>query len=392
MSTDFFDVIVAGAGVAGSAAAYKISESGLKVLVLEKEKLPRYKTCGGGIVLRAVNHLPFSLEPVIQSAINTAEVYDQENKIKFRIERKEPLILMTMREDFDYFLLNKAIEKGTAVKDQLEVKELINLEEKVEVITNAEKFSAKFVIACDGATGRSTTSFNLNRNIVRVPAVESELFVNETTFNRLRDIARFDFGFVPHGYGWVFPKRNHLSVGVAFMKKVDQSINSWFNKYLELLEILPDKILKNEKHGYVIPFVLGRVKHSAGRILFAGDKLGFADPLTAEGISYAVETGKLAARAIIRNYPDHFKIVQNYQSELEVVYREIKSARLLSKVVYGPLSLRKFIFRHWGSRLSELLTDVITEKRKYSKLVRNPANYIKLLKPSYFFKQQNFFE
>lgn len=392
MSTDFFDVIVAGAGVAGSAAAYKLSESGLKVLVLEKEKLPRYKTCGGGVVLRAANLLPFSFEPVIQSTITTAEVYDQENKIKFRIERKAPLIFMTMRADFDYFLINKAIEKGAAVKDHSEVKELINLEDKVEVLTEAEKFSAKFVIACDGATGRSMTRFKLNRNIDLLPAVESELLVNDETFNRLRAVARFDFGFVPHGYGWVFPKRNHLSVGVAFMKKVDQSINSWFNKYLELLEILPDKILKNEKHGYVIPFVQGRVKHSAGRILFAGDKLGFADPLTSEGISYAVETGKLAARAIIRNYPDHFKIVQNYQSELEVVYREIKSARLLSKIVYGPLSLRKFIFRHWGSRLSELLTDVITEKRKYSEIVGNPANYIKLLKPSYFFKQQNILE
>jgi flavin-dependent dehydrogenase len=193
---------------------------------------------------------------------------------------------------------------------------------------------------------------------------------------------------VPHGYGWVFPKKDHLSVGVAFMKKVNQSIQSWFKKYLEVLEIASEDILNNEKHGYVIPLIRGRVKCCSERTLFAGDNLGFADPLTAEGISYAIETGQLAAHAIIQSNFNCLKAAENYKDKIDKVYREIKAARFLSRVVYGPASLRRFIFKHYGNRLSELVTDVITEKKKYSELVRDPANYVKLFKPPYFFKRR----
>lgn len=383
MDTNIFDVIVIGAGVAGSSAAYETATAGLKTIVLEKEKIPRYKTCGGGVILRSASLLPFRIDSVVQKEFRMADVYDSENKIKFRIERTQPFIFMTMRSDLDLFLLSKAIENGAKVNDQSEVKEIISNEDYVEVKTSNNTYYTRLVIACDGATGFTMTKFKLNQNIIRAPAVESELFVDEATLSRFKDVVRFDFGFVPHGYGWVFPKKDHLSIGVAFMKKVNQSIQEWFRRYLEFLKIESRNVLRNEKHGYIIPFISGKVKCSYRRILFSGDNLGFADPLTAEGISYAIETGQLAARTIINNYPYYQKIIQNYNSSLESVYREIKSANLLSKVVYGPPALRKFIFRRWGNRLSELLTDVIAGEKKYRKLVYNPVNYLKLFKPAY---------
>jgi flavin-dependent dehydrogenase len=89
MDNKQFDVIIIGAGVAGSSAAYDLANAGLNVLVLEKEKLPRYKTCGGGVVSRAVNLLPFDINPVVQTKISSADVFDQENKTKFLIKRDE---------------------------------------------------------------------------------------------------------------------------------------------------------------------------------------------------------------------------------------------------------------------------------------------------------------
>ncbi|HAG97897.1 MAG TPA: hypothetical protein DCL75_03300 [Ktedonobacter sp.] len=63
------DVIVVGGGPAGSSAAYMLSKQGLSVLVLEKQKMPRYKTCGGGVNIRAARHIPFSIEPVVEKVI-----------------------------------------------------------------------------------------------------------------------------------------------------------------------------------------------------------------------------------------------------------------------------------------------------------------------------------
>ena len=157
---------------------------------------------------------------------------------------------------------------------------------------------------------------------------------------------------------------------------------------MEVLEIESEDILSNEKHGYVIPLIRGRVNCCSDRILFAGDNLGFADPLTAEGISYAIETGQLAARAITQSDFNCQRVVENYKSKINKVYREIKGAKFFSNVVYGPLVLRKFIFKHYGKCLSELLADVITEKKKYSEIVKDPANYLKLFRPSYFFKRR----
>ena len=388
MSSDsnHYDVIVIGAGVAGSSAAYDLVNAGLKVLVLEKEKLPRYKTCGGGVVLSAVNLIPFDINPVIQKKISSAEVIDHENETKFIINRDESFLNFVMRADLDNFILSQALGIGITIYDQSEVKDIITSANGVEAKTDKKNFLAKYAIAADGATGISMRLFKLNNSIVRVPAIEAEVSVDNKTFNQFNESARFDFGFVPHGYGWVFPKKDHLSVGVAFMRKVNQSIQNWFKKYLDLLEMNKGKILSSQKHGYVIPLIRGKVNCFAGRILIAGDNLGFVDPLTAEGISWAIKTGQLAARSIINNHHDHLKVVKNYKEEIDIIYKDIKAAKFLSKVVYGPLALRKFIFKYYGNRLSELLTDVITEKKKYSEIVKNPMNYLKLFRPLNFLK------
>jgi len=373
------DVIVIGSGPAGSSAAYELARSGIKVLVVEKEKLPRYKTCGGGVVYRAARLLPFSIVESKNKSFNSAEINDHESKLHFNVKRNKPIVEMIMRADFDYHILSRAVEEGAEVKDGMEVKKIFNLENEVELIINEKSYHTKFVIAADGATGIATKSLGLV-NKLKVPALECEIF-GHSLFKRFKDSVRFDYGIVPHGYAWVFPKAAHLSVGIAVMKKSGTSLHNLLSKYLRALNINQEEIEEMDKHGFMIPLYSGKNKLSSGRVLIVGDALGLADPITAEGISYAIESGQLAARAIINGKFELNDVVKIYKQFLKPILKELRYAKVLAWFVYGNPAVRRSVFKHYGARISELLTDVIMDEKKYSEILKNPKNYLKLFRP-----------
>lgn len=382
--SNVYDVIVIGAGLAGSSAAYELANAGVKVLVLEKEKLPRYKTCGGGVVHRAVKLLPFSIDEVIERKFFSVDVYDYEQKLHFIAKGKEPIINMTMRSTLDQFILSKAIDKGADIFDETEVKSLDNTGEKVEVFTNETSFSSEYVIAADGVNGVAARSLSFRNSKLRIPAVEIEMFVKDNVFGELGKSTRFDFGIVPHGYSWVFPKKEHLSIGIAIMKNKVNSMQAVLNSYLDYVGISKDDIIKESKHGFIIPLMPRSENFVIGRVLFAGDAAGLADPITAEGISYAIESGQLAARAILDTNQNNGILEKVYNQMLSRIVDELKSAGFLSHFVYSSNALRKFIFKHYGKRLSQLVADIALGMESYTHLVHSPPNYLKLLRPSYF--------
>ncbi len=373
-----YDVIIIGSGVAGSSAAYKLAEVEKKVLVLEKESLPRYKTCGGGVISKVSELLPYEIDPVIECRLFDSDIYDHTNNLHFIIKRDKPIINMTMRESLDYFMLTKAEETGVEIRSENEVIDINEKNEFVEVLTRNQNYKAKFVIAADGATGISTRKLGIRTKVKKVPAIEHEIVVEQDQFKKLSKTARFDFGLVPKGYAWVFPKKEHLSIGLLTMNKPDINLHQYLKKYYEFLGIT--KILSEEKHGYIIPFHSKLKKFSYGRILLTGDVAGLADPVTAEGISYAITSGTYAANAIINGKENVETVCELFGFEIKKILTELKYARYLAFFIYKLPLLRSFVFKMYGEKLSNLMTDVITGKVKYSKLLKNPFNYLKLFK------------
>ncbi len=377
-----YDVIVIGGGIAGSIAAYTLAMAKVRVLILEKEPLPRYKTCGGGVTYRARKMIPYDIDLIIDKEFDTADVYDHENDIRFHVKRNHPILNMTMRENLDYFCLAKAVGNGADFKDKIYVKNLIVNKDYVEAVTDKENFTAKFIIGADGATGVTSRVLGLQDNFRKIPAMENEVYVNDELLEMFSAAPRFDFGIIPHGYGWVFPKKEHLSIGVASMRPSKINMNTYLKSYMETLGIT--ETLEEQKHGYIIPMHPKKKKFSHGRILLAGDAAGLADPVTAEGISYAVETGNYAAEALLRGKFNVETVNRKYNFIMKRVLSELRNAKFLSYFIYHSPSLRKFVFKNYGTRLSELMADVITGEKKYGKLVKNPVNYLKLLNPKYF--------
>ena len=137
-----FDVIIIGAGPAGAFAAYSLAKKGVKVLILEKEKLPRYKVCGGGVVSRIKKILPFSLNSVIEDEFYTVDIFDHSTKLHFKTTRSKPIIMMSMRQNLDAFMLSKAMEAGATLYEEHEVKEVLLFDNEVQLSTNFRKFCA----------------------------------------------------------------------------------------------------------------------------------------------------------------------------------------------------------------------------------------------------------
>jgi geranylgeranyl reductase family protein len=374
-----YDAIIIGGGVAGTSAAYFLAKGGKNVLLLEKEKLPRYKTCGGGVISRISDILPYEIYPIVDKKMYTADIFDHVNNIGFHVKRDEPIINMTMRENLDYFMLEKASEQNAICKDEETVTDIIQNGKHVEVITKNDKYKTHFVIAADGATGITARKLGIHKHYKRIPALEYEVYVDNKQFETHSHTTRFDFGFVPAGYAWVFPKKEHLSIGLLAMNGSQVSLRKYLDDYINMLGI--KDIKETKKHGYYIP-PYKKKEFTNGRILLVGDAAGLIDPMTGEGISYAIESGQCAADAITKGGDEVERVIKNYERNLKKIVKELRCAKILSLFVYTSPSLREFVFRRYGKKLSELMTDVITGRKKYSKLLKDPMNYLKLFKPA----------
>jgi len=373
-----YDAAVIGAGPAGSTAAAELARRGRSVLLLEKALLPRYKTCGGGILRRAFQMLPASASTVVETSFNTVQLHFHGEDLHFSASRDEPLVRMTMRADLDQLLATEAKNLGARLLDGCAVKQVIPHPDCVKLTTDQGTFHARFVVAADGVQSLTAKAGGWSPLPRLAPAIEWELYLPPAEFARFQDTARFDFGFIAAGYAWVFPKHNHLSVGILTTGRTKINLAARLEDYLRSLGITRwDRV---EKHGYVIPLEPRREPLARGRILLAGDAAGLVDPITAEGISYALWSGRLAAAAIAEGPAEPGRVSRRYQELLEThILGELRAGRWLAKLVYHHPRLRHWAFRWQGPRLTQFAARVVMGERGYQSALKNPLSYLKLL-------------
>ena len=291
-----YDSIVVGGGPAGSTAARAMARAGLKVLLLEKEKMPRYKCCAGGIPRKVSELLDFDISPCCESPVRRVVFSWLSRKPQFPPDRSL-LGWVVRRELFDHLLLSRARAAGTRVKEGCE---FIGLEEDgdvVRVATTGGEVRGRTLIGADGARSRVARLLGLARHTQFGFALETRVRVPAAALAERRDCIYFDLGGVPGGYSWIFPLRDCLKVGVATRRSSFRGLRDCLRDYLEREGLNSEDsrfIIRGATLAFrILPF--GLVK---GRSLLAGDAGALIDRLTGEGISPAIRSGLCAARAV----------------------------------------------------------------------------------------------
>lgn len=288
------DVIIVGAGPGGASAAYQLGKAGLRVCVIEKEVLPRYKPCGGGISLQALAHyFPFSFDPVIESRAQSLSYAYNQDSIAIPVDQDN--LAFVMRDRFDAYILEHAraeVHQGQAVQG------IEELDDRVGVVTrDGAKYEGRYLIGADGAN--SIAARAIRRHSRRRPAagLEIETPASPQALRMFAGAPLFILGVVNYGYAWVFPKGDHLSVGIAAFQPKPGELQA---KVRSLMEGYGIGLDQGVWHGHPIPIFSELGKIATRRILLVGDAAGLVDPLTGEGIRLAIKSGFMAADAVLQ--------------------------------------------------------------------------------------------
>jgi geranylgeranyl reductase family protein len=298
-----FDVLVAGAGPAGSATAINLARAGVRVLLADRERFPRDKPCGGGITGRALKAAPCAVDPVVEHVVDRFELRLRYGR-RFERRHAAPLILMTQRRRLDAFLAEQAAEAGADFRDGTRVEAVTAAPDGVEATVGGSRVRADVLVGADGANGVVARSAGLGEGIVRGVALEGNAAWGTLDPERYRSRAVVELGAVPGGYGWVFPKGDHANLGVGGWAAEGSRLRGHLAR-LARAHGLAEGELAGVK-GHRLPMRRLGSAPARGRVLLVGDAAGLVDPLSGDGIYEAFVSARLAAEAILAGRLDEY--------------------------------------------------------------------------------------
>jgi flavin-dependent dehydrogenase len=405
-----YDALIVGAGPAGCAAGFDLARAGRRVLLLDRRSFPRPKACACGLTRKTLRALRYSVEPVIERVCREivlqeagpqfatgARVADKDCEV--RVRTREPICAMAVRARFDAFCLEQTVAAGAAMR---KIESIVAVREfgtgvELEVVADggaSEILRADVLLGADGSNGqmrrlvagldarRASLSGDAVSDLVlesraaelpEEPAWYARGFALEATvpFSALpeelpggdaqHDLV-FDFAPILGGYGWMFPKGDHINIGVGGFVPKSPNAAAEIASECATRTLLADytrrklgvELDKVEAHVLGQHLGLGGQAYEPhGRVLLAGDAAGLVDPLTGEGIHSAIVSGQAAAAAILGG--------NRGEEQSCVAARYAKQLRRLQEMLAFSHSAAKSFYREPGRGFRVVRTPLLRQ-------------------------------
>ena len=364
-----YDVLIAGAGPAGCAAAYDLARAGKRVLLLDKRSFPRHKACACGLTRKTLKALRYSVEPVVERAcheIVLQQAASDRSQREIRVQTRSPICTMAVRERFDDFCLQQTLAAGAElrkIEGIVSIREIGSngIEVDVSTVDGIETLAASIMIGADGSNGQTrrlaeglrTSGEATAAALPEEPQWYSRGFALEVTVRYAALPATlpggdapydliFDFAPLPGGYGWLFPKGDHINIGVgAFapanetqLKAATRTLLAEYAQAKLGVSILTDSGLSKITGQYL--GMGGFAYEPRGRVLLAGDAAGLVDSLTGEGIHSAIVSGQAAAAAILAHADTvrHPNVAEEYAKRLRPLQETLAFSHRAAQAFY----------------------------------------------------------
>jgi geranylgeranyl diphosphate/geranylgeranyl-bacteriochlorophyllide a reductase len=364
-----FDVAIVGAGPAGAWAALRLARAGARVVIIDGSH-PREKPCGGGLSARALNLLRQLPACHLLNAVDVTAARFSTSSVTAAVplalvDGQTPALVITSRREFDGALLRAATDAGADHLDRRAVAfERVN--GGWNISTDTHRAAASWLIGADGAN-------SLVRRRIFEAFRRSDLSIGSGYFIGGQSGTQIDIEFTetPRGYLWSFPRPDHLAIGVC--GQADETASA------ELFEA-SDRWIKSRykavqsdltRYSWPIPSLSERAllgeNSSSDRCLLIGDAAGLVDPITREGIYYALQSAELAAGALRGENAaiSYSRAIRN------TIHRELRKAARMKRRFFHP-SFNTLLVRSLqrSERISAIMAGLVSGQLTYEGLRR----------------------
>ena len=336
-------VAVLGGGPAGAVAAARLAESGLSTVILD-EKLAWEKPCGGGVTYKAYRRYPFLLDNDQPKKAITETTLSEPRGGAVTLRLSQPLLIYSR-----YVLNGMLLKRAESAGAQIEKDRVTGLDRRGQgwiVRTSHGALDADFVVV---ATGARNPLRNVGTQLSASDAMCALGYWVPDERNRI-DV-RFLPGF--EGYIWVFPRCGHLSVGICGKGEPSSKMRQRLERYMEE-EGIPRR--DATFYGHLIPALerpaWHRNRFSGERWMAVGDAAGLVDPVTGEGLYYAIRSGDLAAQAILN---EQLAPAQRHTQYLSLVRGDFMDDLVLGAGLAKRFFIQRFLFSSVPARMIEFM-------------------------------------